>query len=33
VVDTEYNFSKIKEALEYVNTGRAKGKIILKIAD
>ncbi|WP_335950880.1 NADP-dependent oxidoreductase [Acinetobacter beijerinckii] len=33
VVDTEYDFSKIKEALEYVNTGRAKGKIILKIAD
>jgi 2-desacetyl-2-hydroxyethyl bacteriochlorophyllide A dehydrogenase len=33
VVDTEYDFSKIKEALEYVNTGRAKGKIILKIVD
>ena len=33
VVDTEYDFSKIKEVLEYVNTGRAKGKIILKIVD
>lgn len=33
VVDTEYDFSKIKEALEYVNTGRTKGKVVLKIAD
>ncbi|OAL79672.1 NADPH:quinone oxidoreductase [Acinetobacter sp. SFB] len=33
VLDTEYDFSKIKEALEYVNTGRAKGKVILKISE
>lgn len=33
VVDTEYDFSNIKEALEYVNTGRTKGKVVLKIAD
>lgn len=33
VVDTEYDFSKIKEALHYVNTGRTKGKVVLKISE
>lgn len=33
VVDTEYDFSKIKEALEYVNTGHTKGKIVVQIAE
>lgn len=33
VVDAIYGFSQVKEALEYVNTGRAKGKVILKIAE
>ncbi|MHC0017822.1 NADP-dependent oxidoreductase [Acinetobacter pittii] len=29
VVDAEYDFSQIKEALQYVNTGRTKGKVVL----
>lgn len=33
VVDSVYGFSQIKEALEYVNTGRAKGKVILKVKE
>ncbi len=33
VVDITYDFSQIKEALQYVNTGRAKGKVILKITE
>ena len=33
VVDSVYGFSQVKEALEYINTGRAKGKVILKIAE
>lgn len=30
VVDQAYDFIQIKEALQYVNTGRAKGKVVLK---
>lgn len=33
VVDQIYDFIQIKEALQYVNTGRAKGKVVLKIAE
>ena len=33
IVDKIYDFSQIKEALQYVNTGRAKGKVILKITE
>lgn len=33
VVDQVYEFIQIKEALQYVNTGRAKGKVILKISE
>lgn len=33
IVDKIYTFSEIKDAFQYVNTGRAKGKVILKIAD
>ncbi|MFU9046756.1 NADP-dependent oxidoreductase [Acinetobacter tibetensis] len=33
VVDQTYDFIQIKEALQYVNTGRAKGKVILKISE
>lgn len=29
VVDQTYDFAQIKEALEYVNTGRSKGKVVL----
>lgn len=29
VIDTTYEFSRIKEALKYVNTGRSKGKVVL----
>lgn len=29
VVDQTYDFIQIKEALQYVNTGRAKGKVVL----
>lgn len=32
VVDTEYAFSQINEALQYVNTGRTKGKVVVNIA-
>lgn len=32
VVDQTYDFIQIKEALQYVNTGRAKGKVVLKIS-
>ncbi len=31
VVDQVYEFSKAKEALEYVNTGRSKGKVVINI--
>ncbi|WP_445536286.1 NADP-dependent oxidoreductase [Acinetobacter sp. G18] len=30
VVDQTYDFIQIKEALQYVNTGRAKGKVVLQ---
>lgn len=33
VVDKTYTFSEIKDAFHYVNTGRAKGKVILKISE
>ncbi|MEG1856678.1 MAG: NADP-dependent oxidoreductase [Acinetobacter sp.] len=33
VVDKTYTFSKIRDAFEYVNTGRAKGKVVLKISE
>ncbi|PWB13407.1 NADPH:quinone oxidoreductase [Acinetobacter sp. AM] len=33
VVDKTYEFSEIKDAFQYVNTGRAKGKVILKISE
>ncbi|MEQ1066591.1 NADP-dependent oxidoreductase [Acinetobacter sp. XH1741] len=33
VVDQTYGFVQIKEALQYVNTGRSKGKVVLNIAD
>lgn len=33
VVDQTYDFIQIKEALQYVNTGRAKGKVVLKISE
>ena len=33
VVDKTYTFSEIKDAFQYVNTGRAKGKIVLKISE
>lgn len=33
VVDKTYTFSEIKDAFHYVNTGRAKGKIVLKISE
>jgi 2-desacetyl-2-hydroxyethyl bacteriochlorophyllide A dehydrogenase len=29
VVDQTYDFAQIKEALQYVNTGRSKGKVVL----
>lgn len=32
VVDAEYDFSQINEALQYVNTGRTKGKVVVNIA-
>ncbi|WP_407304664.1 NADP-dependent oxidoreductase [Acinetobacter sp.] len=31
VIDKQYDFSEIKEALQYVNTGHAKGKVIIKM--
>ncbi|WP_335977204.1 NADP-dependent oxidoreductase [Acinetobacter calcoaceticus] len=33
IVDQTYDFAQIKEAFQYVNTGRSKGKIVLKIAE
>ena len=33
VVDKTYEFSEIKDAFQYVNTGRAKGKVILKVSE
>ena len=33
VVDKVFPFEKTGEALAYVETGRAKGKVIVKIAD
>ncbi|MHA3060771.1 NADP-dependent oxidoreductase [Acinetobacter sp. ANC 4636] len=33
VVDKTYEFSEIKNAFQYVNTGRAKGKVVLKISE
>ncbi len=30
VVDQTYDFAQIKEALQYVNTGRSKGKVVLQ---
>ena len=33
IVDKTYTFPEIKDAFQYVNTGRAKGKVVLKIAD
>lgn len=33
VVDKTYEFSEIKDAFQYVNTGRAKGKIVLKVSE
>lgn len=33
IVDKTYAFTEIKDAFQYVNTGRAKGKVVLKIAD
>lgn len=31
VIDTTYEFSRVKEALKYVNTGRSKGKVVLNM--
>ncbi|WP_034129486.1 NADP-dependent oxidoreductase [Acinetobacter baumannii] len=33
IIDKTYDLSQIKDAFQYVNTGRAKGKVILKIAE
>lgn len=33
IVDKTYEFSEIKEAFQYVNTGRAKGKVVVKISE
>lgn len=33
IVDQTYDFAQIKEAFQYVNTGRSKGKVVLKIAE
>ena len=33
IVDKTYELSEIKDAFQYVNTGRAKGKVILKITE
>lgn len=33
VVDKTYEFSEIKDAFQYVNTGRAKGKVVLKVSE
>lgn len=32
IIDKEYPFSQMNEALQYVNTGRTKGKVVLKMA-
>ncbi|MCH4247029.1 MAG: NADP-dependent oxidoreductase [Acinetobacter populi] len=32
VVDKTYEFNAIKDAFQYVNTGRSKGKVVLKIS-
>jgi 2-desacetyl-2-hydroxyethyl bacteriochlorophyllide A dehydrogenase len=33
IVDQTYDFAQIKEAFQYVNAGRSKGKVVLKIAE
>lgn len=33
IVDKTYGLSEIKDAFQYVNTGRAKGKVVLKITE
>lgn len=33
IVDKTYEFNEITDAFQYVNTGRAKGKVVLKIAE
>ena len=33
IVDKTYELSQIKDAFQYVNTGRAKGKVVLKITE
>ncbi|WP_454666515.1 NADP-dependent oxidoreductase [Acinetobacter calcoaceticus] len=33
IVDQIYDFAQIKEAFQYVNTGRSKGKVVLKITE
>ena len=33
IVDKTYEFSEIKDAFQYVNTGRAKGKVVLKVSE
>ena len=33
IVDKTYELSEIKDAFQYVNTGRAKGKVVLKIIE
>lgn len=33
IVDKTYAFTEIKNTFQYVNTGRAKGKVVLKIAE
>lgn len=33
IVDKTYELSEIKDAFQYVNTGRAKGKVVLKITE
>lgn len=33
IVDQTYDFIQIKEAFQYVNTGRSKGKVVLNIAE
>lgn len=33
IVDKSYTFPEIKDALQYVNTGRAKGKVVVKISE
>ena len=33
IVDKTYGLSEIKDAFQYVNTGRAKGKVVVKISE